>query len=215
MIAPAHVSVVLVTRGDVDMAPVVSCYPEPFEVIVWDNSRDEDLAVYGRYAAIDHHATRAVILVQDDDAILAPEAIDELLSRYEPETLTANMPARFRHDGYLDSCLVGFGAIFDRHLPERAFDRFCAHYFPDFGPGSSIKGHWSPERASRTQPSFLVSEFARTCDVVFSTLTRRVLVDVPYADREFASAPNRMWLQPDHVGERAATLERARAVLGL
>ena len=54
----------------------------------------------------------------------------------------------------------------------------------------------------------------RTPDVIFTTLTPRILVDVPYADREFASDPDRMWRQEGHVAERKRALDLALAVRG-
>lgn len=183
MIGWDDVSAVIPTRGDTDLTEVLASLPPFFEVIVWDNSKREDLAVYGRYAPIGDEASCSVIYVQDDDCVLAPESFEILLASYEPGTLVANMPERFRVH-YTDSCLVGFGAIFDWYLPSEAFDK---HGMDD--------------------PTFL-----RTCDVVFTTLTPFKLVDVPFEDLPWAFAPNRMWKQPQHVGERMAALERARRV---
>lgn len=108
--------------------------------------------------------------------------------------LVCNMPPKFRHDGYTDSCLVGFGACFHRDAPTRAFGRFMEHH-----------DHMIPLGIRQ-------DVFWRTCDVVFTTLTPRVLVDVPKVDREFASDPDRMWKQPEHYGERVRMLELARQV---
>jgi hypothetical protein len=52
----------------------------------------------------------------------------------------------------------------------------------------------------------------RTCDIVFTALTPRVLVDVPYEDLPWASAENRMWKQPTHREERGRMLELVRQV---
>ena len=38
--------------------------------------------------------------------------------------------------------------------------------------------------------------FLRECDAVFTTLTPRILVDVPKTDREFASDPDRLGSSP-------------------
>ncbi len=217
-VEPMNVSAIIVTRGDVDLAPVLDSLPDKWERIVWDNGlptcsvyanaddwrgngisgRATDLSVYGRYAAIEY-ASHDLIYVQDDDVIVSePEKIADTWGRHALEReyldyLVANMPQEFRHDGYTDSCLVGFGACFHRDLPERAFDRWYAH------PFETMRGEdaW----------------FNRTCDVVFTTLApARVLVDVPITHREFASDPNRMWKQPGHIRERARMLELARKV---
>jgi hypothetical protein len=215
--APLNVSACLVTRGDVDMQPVIDSIPKGWEIVIWDNGVEEisrsdgwaevctDLSVYGRYAAIEH-ASHDLIFVQDDDVIVSDP--QEIVTRWQmihndntigvlphhrdPEGfLVANMPQEFRHDGYTDSCLVGFGACFHRDLPAKAFVQEKGQ-----GVFDGMKG-----------PTFL-----RTCDVVFTTLTPRVLVDVPKTDREMASDPNRMWKQPGHLGERTRMLELARKV---
>lgn len=206
-----NVSAIIVTRGDVDLAPVLDSLPDDWEQIVWDNSSEQDLSVYGRYAAIEEYASHDLIYVQDDDVIVSdPQAIvdewdnwnDQHLFMSTDSTpvggLVANMPQEFRHDGYTDSCLVGFGAAFHRDLPARAFSKFMT----------------SPEAELLTTGDLINggSWFNRTCDVVFTTLTTRVFVDVPITHREFASDPDRMWKQPNHVSERARMLELARAV---
>lgn len=47
----------------------------------------------------------------------------------------------------------------------------------------------------------------RTCDIVFTALTPRVLVDVPYVNLPWASDSNRMWKQAQHIEERQRMLE--------
>lgn len=183
-----RVAACLVTRGNVDMKEIVDSIPDEWEIVVWDNSKRQDLAVYGRYAAIE--LTDAdVIYVQDDDAVLAPESFDTLLAAYQPDALTANMPERFRHSFYVDHCLVGFGALFPRWLPRLPFNRFHNHVeYGEFG------------------------RFNRTCDVVFTAQVPRHFVDVAYRDLPWASDPDRMWKQPTHQGEREQTLQLVRSV---
>ena len=92
------------------------------------------------------------------------------------------MPERFRPH-YPDSCLVGFGAIFHRDLPDAAFTRVP-----------------------------MAPSFHKTADVYFTTLTpNRLLLDLPYRDQPWASDPDRMWKQPEHVPIRAHALEHARS----
>lgn len=185
-----------------------------------------DLAVYGRYAAIEH-ASGDLIYVQDDDVIVSdPERIVRTWSTaqrecqegsWDPQKLwigapnpgdlagisagnhvVCNMPPEFRHDFYREHALVGFGAVFHRDAPERAFERFWN--------ASDDLGTLSKEtlRAGAL--------FQRTCDVVFTALTPRVLVDVPIRHLPWYDAPTRMHKQPDHVGERARMLELALRV---
>lgn len=192
MIAASDVSAVLVTRGDVDVLPVIESLACFAEVLVWDNSCETDCSVFGRYAAIPR-AKHAVVYVQDDDCVLEPEAFRLLLAGYEPDLLVANMPGEFRHRFYDDHCLVGFGALFDRALPARAFDRWY-------------------HAARHGLITYNLDVFKRTCDVIFTALTRYVLVDGPKVNLPWANDDSRMWKQPDHVGERTRMLELARRV---
>jgi hypothetical protein len=188
---PGQVSAAIVTRGDVDLAQIVESLPFD-EVIVWDNSIEPDLGVYGRYAAIDR-AKCDVIYVQDDDCVIPAHAINHLLDMYEPGLVTANMP-HSRWDDYPDSCLIGWGAVFDRGLPADAFVRLLESWTVE-GP-VGFRREW----------------FRRTCDVAFTTLTphRKVAAGfrhLPWAEREY-----RMFRQPSHKAERDRMLELARQV---
>lgn len=184
MISLAEMAAVVVTRGDVELSEIEASLAPFGEVAVWDNSIGDDLAVYGRYAAL-AEVESDVVYVQDDDVILPLESLEALGDAYEPDVLVANMPARFRHDFYRDHCLVGFGAVFDRDLPRYAFDRF---------------------------PVEEGTAFLRTCDIVFTALTPRKLVDVAYRDMPWSSAPGRMWTTAGHVEERTRMLELVRQV---
>jgi len=120
VISANGVSAILVTRGDVDLGPILSTLPFD-DVIVWDNSIREDLGVYGRYAA-SAEAKHEVIYTQDDD-VLVP-CINQLLAAYEPEVLTINHPSEWP----LDIPWNGKGGIYDRDLPTTAFERYLARY---------------------------------------------------------------------------------------
>lgn len=215
-----NVSACLVTKGDVDMQPVLDSLPPEWERVVWDNNGScevyapgatqvtrvvldvPDLSVYGRYAAIEH-ASRELIYVADDDVIVSdPQAItdrwhDALGLEWDVVLgggVVCNMPPEFRPH-YPDAGLVGFGACFHRDAPARAFDRFGAHDFPGMSADD-----WPDDL------------FARECDRVFTCLTPRVLVDIPKQDREMASDPDRLWKQPEHHGSTKRMLELARQV---
>jgi hypothetical protein len=230
-----NVAAIIVTKGDVDLSPIVGHVPiegEPYlpetigslpaewERLVWDNSAGlltrwrhgsfrswwrgnehgdsvQDLSVYGRYAAIAHALDSDLIYVQDDDCILPPESFDMLLAAYQPGHIAANMPERFRPH-YPDSCLVGFGAIFDRELPSRAFGSYDIEAITRWETGDG----WQPPKGT----------FHRTCDVVFTILTPRILIDAPVEILDYAHGDDRMWKQPTHVSERARMLALARRV---
>lgn len=205
-----NVSAVIVTRGDVDLAPVLDSLPRDWEKVVWDNSQRENLAVYGRYAALEEDCEHELIYVQDDDCILEnPAALVEawaVSAWARRDFLVANMPQRFRDTGFYDDhCLVGFGACFPRDLPAKAFSRFLSWQNP-----RTLANIWG-EAPGLDGPECM-RLFARTADVVFTALTSQILLDLPYTDREFASAPNRMWRQPEHIAERTRMLELVRQV---
>jgi hypothetical protein len=225
------VSAIIVTRGDVDMIPVLDSLPVAWEKVVWNNGNGTirvngqqvwgvtagDISVYGRYAAIGY-ASHELIYVQDDDVVVSdPQAIVdawhranakdllEAFSQLQPgdvveatdETfVVCNMPPEFRHDFYSDHALVGFGAAFHRDAPDRAFALMMGG--EDIVPPFFTDG-W-------------VETFNRCCDVVFTALTPRVLVDVPKQNLPWAEDYSRMYRQPNHTTERMQMLELARRV---
>lgn len=205
------VAAVLVTRGDVDLDPILESLPIEWDTIEWNNGAGaayrhpapnrywnaDDVSVYGRYEAI--VLTEApVIYVQDDDVILPRTSIDALLDAYEPGVVTCVMGEHHqRHT--LDSALVGFGAIFDRDLPERAFTRFA---LSSHRAGSIAWGTDGNDRAL----------FDRTCDVVFTALTPRKAIDVPYEYLPQASNDDRMSRQPGFAVEREQILDLCRRI---
>lgn len=202
-------SAIIVTRGDVDLDEIVCSFPPEWEVIVWDNGAKvvmrwdtpdsqiddvpcEDLSVYGRYAAIEH-ASHDLIYVQDDDVLHTSEGVQEIVRSWDAAAgdkhVVCNMPANFRHAFYQEHALVGFGACFHRDAPAKAFGKFA------LGLGLDLEAmvQWHVDNGDW---------FRRTCDIVFTGLTPRVLVDVPYEDMPWATAENRMWKQPTHIEER-------------
>lgn len=182
------VALTIPTRGDVDLTEILNRLPDFKDVIVWNNAERTDLKVYARYAAI-AETDAAVIATQDDDCIVPWE---DILPYYAPARLLANMD-RDRWGpgwGYPDSTLVGWGAVFDRDLPTEAFRKYGA-----------------------TQVDNADEVFARTCDVVFSSLTPRTVIDVGYRHLPWATAPNRMWTgDPNHSKERNAVLDLCRKI---
>lgn len=236
-----NVSAIIVTRGDVDVLTVLDSLPEEWEKIVWDNrgfcqvrrptevfseyaTGSPDIAVYGRYAAIDY-ASHDIIYVQDDDVIVSePSQVVEglVLERrvhsfpgyggpfevtgmvIDPKPVVCNMPAEFRHDFYIDHALVGFGAAFHRDAPRKAFESWERAVAMR---GGALEGEVTLHEHSRN--GWL---FYRTCDIIFTALTPRVLVDVPKTNLPYAEAENRMYRQPEHQAERSQMLRLALKV---
>jgi hypothetical protein len=196
-----------------------------------------DLAVYGRYAAIEH-AKHDLIYVVDDDAIVSdPLAIvDAYLAELEcngprdcvgtergcrhcfpskEDTLVVcNMPPEFRHDFYEDHALVGFGAAFHRDAPRRAFERFATVAWDIPAPAiedEEIHYVWEYGDRVNSHPND-GGWFHRTCDVVFTGLSERVLIHVPHENLPHATDDNRMYRQGGHVEERARMREFVREI---
>jgi hypothetical protein len=110
-LSPEQVSAVLVTKGDVDLTPILSSLPFD-DIVVWNNSKRADLKVYGRYQAV-KEAKHSVIFTQDDDCIVDAAAV---VAAYEPGRVVCNMPAAKRSEYAAIApgiSLVGWGACFD------------------------------------------------------------------------------------------------------
>jgi len=166
------------------MTEILRSLPDEWDTFIWDNSVEHaDLQVYGRYAAIKEAKTN-VVYVQDDDCVLPRESFLRLQEAYVPGALVTNMPGPFR-EHYNDSCLLGFGAIFDQELPFLAFSKLGE----------------TPEH------------FERECDVYFTALVGyQTWLDLPYEDLPWAYGPDRLYRQPEHVAIRAKALEHARSL---
>ncbi len=208
------VSAIIVTRGDVELTPIIDKedgWPEAVhEIVIWDNAALErrDLKVYGRYAAI-AEASHSLIYVQDDDVVLPNEAIEEIIGQSENGgaeygRLVVNMPANFRHSFYQEHALVGFGACFHRNLPHIAFGRFWEQDVNTWltHPLAGFKWIDPPEREL----------FLRTCDIVFTGLTPYTMVDVVYEELPWTADETRMWKQPTHLEERQRMLKIVKQV---
>lgn len=210
-----NVSAIVVTRGNVELDEIIDSVPSGWEVIEWNNGAQAayrhpapntywnapNVGVYGRYAAIEK-AQGDVIYVQDDDVVLEPGSFDALLAAYEPGVVTANMSA-WHQQHTLDSALVGFGSVFDRDLPAQAFARFFA----------GVRNESLGMSAMFAEPGHAYQQlFHRTCDVVFTALTPRKAIDVPYRYLPCASDADRMSRQEGFAVERERVLDLARRI---
>ena len=206
------VSGIIVTRGNVETDVLMETWPAEWERLVWDNGSEEvwaqpqrdaawysypasDQGPHGRFAAIDF-ASHDLVFCQDDDVIVSnPQQIvdewfDLLHNHNRDDVVVADMPPEFRPH-YPDSVMVGFGACFHRDAPEKAFQQFF-----DF--------HTDMTRAD---PLFL-----RESCRIFTVLTPQYLVDCPKVDMPYASDPDRLWKQQDHLQSREKALALARQV---
>src|SRR5687767_9179705 len=123
-----------------------------------------------------------LVYFQDDDCVV--EDPMAIVAAHEPGHVVCNMPSEFRHDFYAEHALIGFGAVCEPWLPFRLFNRF-------------VNG---------------VEALHRDCDIVFTALTPRILVDVPVRNLSWATGPDRLYRQEGHVAKRAEILRLALAV---
>lgn len=214
-----NVSAVIVTRGNVDLRPILDSLPPAWEQVVWNNAGGvdgasatvsvqngrkpmvmadvgPDLGVYGRYAAI-AHASHDLIYVQDDDCIVSdPEELVSVWGDAPDHVIVCNQPEPWRSNPfYADHALVGFGAAFHRDVPQRAFATLT-------GPVMKASGTlWIED-----------GWFRRTCDIVVTALTPRVLVSVPHESFAYAWGDDRMWRQPTHQAERDRMLALVKEI---
>jgi hypothetical protein len=180
---PEDVTACLITRGDVDMAPILESLPYP-NVIVWGPDRAE-LHVYGRYCGMLEAKTQ-VVYTQDDDCVFTRH--EELLAAYQPGVIVSTYGHGENPDGYDDMALVHGGAIMDAHLPQLAFARYLSRWPLDEG-------------------------FLREADMVNGTITPHVHVDLDFEIRmDIATRPNRMCNQPWQRDLKREITNRARQV---
>ncbi len=178
-----QVTACLVTRGDVDLEPILDTLPYP-NVIVWGADREE-LHVYGRYAAMREAATR-VVYTQDDDCLFRDH--HALLDAYQPGVLAAVYGHGPTPCGFGDIALVHGGALMDTGLAEAAFTRYLDRFPYD-------------------------EEFEREADMISGCLAPHIQVTLPYEIRmDVATRPNRMCNQPWQREMKLRVTNRARWV---
>ena len=224
-------TVVIPTRGDVPLGQILESLASFGQVIVWENGKgarevvdgrlmpthenETDLAVYARYAALDY-AAHEIVMTQDDDCLVDAEKLLRIASQYDlTQTIVANMPES-RWADYPDSALIGWGGVFHRDLPARAFaeigfDGRTAPFIED--------DDWSDYCVLRSDGGRrfpIVFEDAgfirRRADNVFTVLTPVVKVDIGFQHLPWAEGPGRMFTTPGHGEERDRMIELARKV---
>jgi Glycosyl transferase family 2 len=179
-----EVSAIIVTRGNVDLLPIIETLPYP-EYVIWDNSkREHDLKVMGRYAAIPETSS-PVIYWQDDDVIFTEH--ERLLAEYEPGKLVANMDESWiAACGYRDLvAMQGAGSLCDRHIPAQIFARYFERY------------PWDDD--ARTEGDF-----------IFGVLAPSKVIDIGYGVRPFTDDADRLYTQPWQHERKWRMIERCR-----
>ena len=180
------VSACLITRGDVDMEPILATLPYD-EVLIWDGTveRDEHPGTFGRYELM-REAKHDVIYTQDDDCLFRHH--DQLQQEWHAGEITAVYGHGDNPDGLEDVALVHGGALIDRDACLLSFVEYLEHWPRDEG-------------------------FYREADMISGTLTPSRQLAIPYQIRmEIASRPNRMAHQPWQRDLKHKITNRARKV---
>ncbi len=193
VLQPSEVSAVIVTRGDVDLAPVLDSLIFD-DVVVWDNSREHDQMTYGRVLA-SREAQHSVIYSQDDDIIHTAEAQRDIVAAYEEGVLTgcmwpewsAGAKAQGIENGYDDLVFPGSGSISDSWLWGDCVFEYLNEY-----PMDDFFRLWSDTIIGVISPT-------RQLDIRFAEL--------PHADNE-----NRMAHLDDAVALKTEAIRRARLI---
>jgi hypothetical protein len=181
------VSAVVVTRGNVDLAPILATIPYD-DVVVWDNAeREHDYKAFGRYAAIPE-TKNPVIFWVDDDVLFTNH--DALLAEYEPGKLVANMDEPWIDGaGYRDLvAMQGAGSLCPADLPARVFERYLAVH------------PWDVDALVEA-------------DFIFGVLAPFKIIDVGYDTMPYTDDPDRLYTQPGQTERKWRMIERCRAML--
>jgi hypothetical protein len=140
VLSPSDVSAVIVTKGDVDLTPVLESLIFD-DVVVYDNSVFPDQMTFGRVLGA-RAARHSVIYSQDDDIMHTADAQERIIDAYQPGFMVGCMWPEWSAGakeqgiphGYDDLIFPGSGSISDewlwgdaihQYLAEWPFDDFC------------------------------------------------------------------------------------------
>ena len=193
MPSPSDVSAVIVTRGDVDLAPVLDSLIFD-DIVVWDNSTETNQMTYGRVLAA-RRARNEVIYSQDDDLIHTREAQQQIVASYEPGFLVGCMWPEWSagakkqgiEDGYDDLVFPGSGSISESWLWEA-----CIAEYLDEWPMDDFFRFW--------------------CDTFIGVISPTRQLDIRFKTLPWAKADNRMAGLPDAVANKTEAIRRARLI---
>lgn len=174
----------LVTRGDVDLAPIADTLI--FPVIVWNNRIEENFGVYGRYKAMERADTEFVYF-QDDDCVVPPETQAALAERAAPGRLVANMEHGRESQPYP---WLGWGSIARRVDVQRALDAYLDGYDGDM-EGFRMVG----------------------CDIAVASQIPSERLYLPFEHLRYAfDAQKRVFGHPEHEARKREAYERVSAL---
>ena len=188
------VTAVIVTRGDVDLQPVIDSLIFP-NVVIWNNSEEAtDEMTYGRVLGA-RLAPTDVIYSQDDDITHSPENQRALVNAYEPghmvgcmwDEWSAGAKKQGIDNGYDDLVFPGSGTITNRVIWEQAISAYLVDYeLDDF--------------------------FRLWCDTLIGTIAPTLALDLRFDELPHADNDNRMSHLPDGVKNKTEAIRRGREI---
>jgi hypothetical protein len=166
-----EVTACIITRGDLDMTPIIETIPSDWELSVWDPARRPDEGVWGRYVLVADAKTPLVYL-QDDDVIFRGQRALLHQWRATPDLMLCNWPHGTTGPRCFDDCgLMHAGAIVKRDSMLRGVEAYLEHWPHDL-------------------------DFSRDCDMAAGVLTPHRYTLMPHELRPAVHNPNRMSHQP-------------------
>ena len=179
-LALSDVTAILVTKGDVDLQPILDSLPYR-DVRIWNNADTVlDAKTFGRWLCAESPGTERVWYFQDDDVIFRDH--DALLREHRPGLATLNMPSPWYESVqasweplYLG--MFGGGALVPRYLARAAFAPYLERYGCD-------------------------DLFLELCDLVAGTFIPWHRVDLGFETLPQATAPDRICRRPGNEARR-------------
>ena len=186
---PDQICAVLVTRGDVDLQPIVDTLLNFKRVRTWDNSIYLNMGPFGQFLMASMMFDSEVLYFQDDDCTTDPEAI---VAAWEPGKVVCNMGTKGHRKNYEDRLdkLMGFGSCFERSLIKPTFGRYWSKFPID--------------RVTWREPGRIFTAMNHD---------RIKVVEVSAEDLPWATAGDRLYKQPDHLEMRDEAIRRVKEVL--
>lgn len=193
MLTPSDVSAVIVTKGNVDLTPILESLIFD-DVIVYDNSVRQNMMTYGRVIGA-LEAENAIVYSQDDDIVHTHENQLRILAAYEANKLTgcmwpewsAGAKAQGIENGYDDLVFPGSGSISPVHLWEEAIGEYL-----DEWPEDDFFRLW--------------------CDTIIGIITPTKQLDIHFEALPCADDSDRMANMENAIALKTEAINRARAI---
>jgi hypothetical protein len=194
MLSPSEVSAVIVTKGDVDLTPVLESLIFD-DVVVYDNSVEPNEMTYGRVIGARERALHPFIYSQDDDIIHRPEDQARIIFAYEEGFMTGCMWSSWSAGakeqgiphGYDDLVFPGSGSISHITIWEDCVDEYLAEW-----PADDFFKLW--------------------CDTIIGVISPTRQMDIRFVALPCAEDKTRMCNLPDAVEQKIEAIRRARLI---